>query len=196
MIQRALLGITLLFSFQAIGQDSIWTKQTKVGDVIAFEKGISGVTFLQQSVGLSKDYYPLIDRYKPCNPIVAQRPSKGGLPVYAEYFFTPIDSVLRLVSYDWEVDRYGNFFDKQKIWEEEAKKFTVYNDQYERVKSQLMQLFGEPSTTDTKANKVNSNRGNYLSRESVWEREDVHVGLSMIFESMTYRVRMTMYWKQ
>jgi hypothetical protein len=198
MITKPLLTIcTLFFVTTTFGQEKIWTKQTRVSDVIAFEKQIDpDATFLSQNVSLSKDYYPLADKYQVTNPVIVQRKAQVYLPVYAEYFFTPGDSVLRLVSYDWEKDRYGNFFDKQKTWKEESQKFDTYNKEYERIKSALIAQLGNPTTADATPKEQSGDRGNYFTRASVWETDDVYAKLNMIFESMTYRIRLTLYWKK
>jgi hypothetical protein len=188
---------TFLSLTNAFGQEKIWTKQTKVSEIIAFEREINPNTkFLSQNVSLSKDYYPLADKYQVTNPIIVQREPLEYLPVYAEYFYTPGDSILRLASYDWEKDRYGNFFDKQKMWKEEAKKFDTYNKEYERIKGILLNQLGTPTTTDTKAKEVSSDRGKYFTRDTLWETDDVYAELNMVFESMTYRIRLTIYWKK
>ena len=198
MILRPLLTSVAFLSFIfSFGQERIWTKQSKISDVIAFEKQINpDAIFLSQNVSLSKDYYPLADKYQVTNPIIVQRVPLEYLPVYAEYFYTPGDSILRLASYDWEKDRYGNFFDKQKMWEEESKKFDTYNKEYERIKTILVAQLGVPTSTDTNAKEESSDRGKYFTRETLWESEDVHAELNMTFESMTYRVRLTLYWKK
>jgi hypothetical protein len=198
MIAKTLLSIiTVLNLLTAFGQERILTKQTKLSEAILLEKEINDKPkFLNQNISLSKDYYPLFDKYKVVNPLVIQREPVGYLPVYAQYFYTPEDSIIRLISYDWEKDEFGNFFDKQKIWEQESKKFTEYNSEYERIKAILVKQLGTPSTTDSKAKTETSDRGKYFTRETVWENEDMHAELSMIFESMTYRVRLTLYWKK
>lgn len=198
MTSKALFLIITVFNLtNAFGQEKIWTKQTKLSEVILFEKEINDKPkFLNQSVSLSKDYYPLFDKYQVTNPLIIQRDPVGYLPVYAQYFYTSGDSILRLVSYDWEKEEFGNFFDKQKIWEKESKKFDTYNSEYERVKNILVNQLGTPAYTDIKAKAENSDRGKYFTRETIWETEDMHAELSMIFESMTYRVRLTLYWKK
>jgi hypothetical protein len=189
--------ITILSLTNAFGQEKIWTKQTKISEVIAFEKEINpNAKFLSQNVSLSKDYYPLADKYQVTNPVIVQREPLEYLPIYAEYFYTPGDSILRLASYDWEKGRYDNFFDKQKMWKEESKKFDTYNKEYERIKKVLLSQLGTPTSTDTTAKTVSSDRGKYFTRNTLWETEDVHAELNMIFESMTYRVRLTIYWKK
>jgi hypothetical protein len=55
---------------------------------------------------------------------------------------------------------------------------------------------GKPTSTDTAAKTVSSDRGKYFTRNTLWETEDIHADLNMIFESMTYRVRLTIYWKK
>ncbi len=187
-----------IFNFVTVfGQERIWTKQTKVSSVIAFEKEINPKPkFLEQNESLSKDFYPLADKYQVTNPIIVQREAVEYLPVYAGYFYTPEDSILRLVSYDWEKDRYGNYFDKPKMWKAESKKFDSYNKEYERIKAISITELGTPISTDTKAKEESSDRGKYFTRETIWDTEDFHAELNMIFESMTYRVRLTIYWKK
>lgn len=192
-----LVIITVLNLNNAFGQEKIWTKQTKISEVISFEKEIDPkAKFLSQNVSLSKDYYPLADKYQVTNPVIVQREPLEYLPIYAEYYYTPADSILRLASYDWEKNRYGNFFDKQKMWKEESNKFDTYNNEYERIKKVLLTQLGTPTSTDTIAKTVSSDRGNYFTRETLWETNDLHAELNMIFESMTYRVRLTIYWKK
>lgn len=180
-----------------LAQERIWLKQTTISEVVAFEKEISATPkFLTKEVSLSKDYYPLIDKYEVANPVIVQRESLVYLPVYAEYFYTPKDSLLRLISYDWEKDRYGNFFDKQKIWQEESKKFKIYDAEYERIKAILVNELGAPTATDKEAKEKKSGNGKYLTRDCLWETKDFHALLTMTFASTTYRIRFTIYWKQ
>jgi len=98
------LTLALLFCSRAgFSQESVWTKQRKISEVIDFEKKLDpDAKFLSHNVSLSKEYYPLAGRYQTVNPVIVQRKAVGALPVYAEYFYTPKDSLLRLVSYDWE----------------------------------------------------------------------------------------------
>lgn len=180
----------------SFAQEKIWTKQTKISEVIAFEKSINpSAKFLTQNVSLSKEYYPLIDQYEIPNPIIVQREPLEYLPVYVNYFFSQKDSILRLVSHDWEKNAYSNFFEKQKMWKQESKKLEVYNKEYERIKKVLISQLGPPSTQDAAAKTVNSGNEDYLNRSTLWETNDVHTELNMIFASTTYRIRLTMYWK-
>jgi len=198
MPKNLLLALVLFFTvLSSMGQERLWTKQTSVSAVIAFEKEINpSPKFLSQNVSLAKDYYPLSDKYECANPVIIQREPVGYLPLYAEYFFTPVDSILRLISYDWEKDRYGNFFDKQKMWAEESKKFEVYDKEYERIKKTLLSQLGEATASDMKAKEVSSGGGKYLARETVWDTNELKATLSMVFASSTYRIRLKLYWKK
>ena len=91
MTSKLFLTFLTAFSLTAVfAQEKIWTKQTKISEVIAFEKGIdSKAKFLFQNVSLSKNYYPLADKYIVVNPIIVQREPLEYLPIYAEYYFTP-----------------------------------------------------------------------------------------------------------
>lgn len=196
------LAITVLigFSFSAnTEKDEIWTEQCKIQKVIDYEKALSSKSeFLEMNVTLSRSIYPLSDQYKTAKPIIVKREQTGFLPLYAEYFYSESDSILRFISYDWERDKYGNFFKKQEIWNEESKKLKKYNREYERIKSNLVTQFGKPTIEDKEPKKVKStsDRGDYLTRNTNWETESYHAELSLIFESMTYRIRMNYYWKK
>jgi hypothetical protein len=200
MISRLIsFSILILSTVVTAAQDSIWTRQVKTSEIIAFEKSMSPETeFLSQTVGMSKDYFPLADKYPlSTSPVIAKRKGMGYLPLYAEYFYTKKDSVIRLISYNWERGRYGNFFDLPAIWKEESKNFDVYDELYETLREILNKKFGEPVSTDKKATKVKSKQGgSYRKRETAWDNESIHASLNMIFASQTYRVRFTMYWKQ
>ncbi|HTD97821.1 MAG TPA: hypothetical protein VK668_00975 [Mucilaginibacter sp.] len=197
MTSKFILIIAIFLStYSALAQERVWTKQSKISEIVAFEKEINpSAKFLSENVSLSKEYYPLANKYKVTNPVIVQREPLKYLPIYAEYFYTPGDSVLRLVSYDWEKNRYGNFLDKQKMWKEEYKKFDTYNSEYERIKTALLIQLGIPTATDTTAKEVNSNGSKYLTRETLWETDSMYAHLNMIFASTTYRIRLTLYWK-
>lgn len=182
---------------RASSQEKIWTRQSNISEVIAFEKKINPeAKFLNQDVSLSKDYYPLADKYKVTNPVIVYRQAMGYLPIYAEYFYTPGDSVLRLVSYDWEKGRYDNFFDKQKMWQEENKKFDAYNEEYERIKKDLIDKLGKPTSDDKSAKSIKNEGSSYLNRNTLWDTDSIFTDLNMIFSAGTHRIRLTLYWKK
>lgn len=197
MSKIILLFISLISITNVSAQEKIWTKQTKISEIIAFEKTITAEPkILNQNVSLSKDYYPLFDKYQVTLPLIIAREPVGYLPVFAEYFYTPQDSIVRLISYDWEKEKYGNFFDKPKLWKKESKNLDAYNGEYERIRKILIGQLGTPTATDTKLKEVSYDRGTYFTRETTWETDELYAELSMIFESATYRVRLTLYWKK
>jgi hypothetical protein len=193
--------ILFLLTSLSKGNDEvkIWKKQTTVNQAIDFEKSISNkIENLEMNVSLSKSIYPLGDKYKIAKPVIIKRQQTGFLPVYAEYFYSEVDSIIRYISYDWEKEKYGNFFNKQEIWKEESKKLIEYNSEYEKIKTTLILQLGKPTTQDNEPQKTESTsgRGDYLSRNTVWETEEYYSKLNMIFESMTYRIRWYYYWKK
>lgn len=188
--------ITLLSIQKSFGQEKIWTKQTKISEVVAFEKKINTkAEFLSQGVFLTKEYYPLADKYKVTDPVIVKRKSIKYFPIYAEYFYTPIDSVLRLVSYDWEIGRYDDFVDREKVWKRERNKLETYKKEYIRIKKILLVEFGASKSADESPKIINSESGNYLGQNTLWETNDVHAELNLIFSETTYRIRLTLYWK-
>lgn len=194
------LLVMAVFSFTHKQEpDKIWTLHSKIDEVITFEKSLNEQSeFIQMNSTLTKSVYPYADKYKITLPVIVKRQQTGFLPVYAEYYYSVPDSVLRYISYDWERDKHGNFFKKQDIWREESKKLKQYNEEYERIKSSLILQLGRPKEEDKELQKVKSNdsRGDYFTRKSTWETNEYHADLDMIFESMTYRIRMNYYWKQ
>ncbi|WP_145856866.1 hypothetical protein [Pedobacter suwonensis] len=178
-------------------QESIWTKQTKITEVIAFEKKLDpDAKFLSYHVSLAKEYYPLGDRYQTVDPIIVQRKAVGALQVYAEYFYTDKDSLLRLVSYDWEKGRYGDLKDVLESRMEEGGKLDIYIGEYIRIREQLIKTFGKPNQADEKPKSVPFEGQSYLSQKTLWETDAVHTDLNMIFGAGTYRIRLTLYWKK
>jgi hypothetical protein len=199
-VYNFILIISIGFNFDGIKEnEEIWLQQSKIENAVAFEKKLSKKSeFLKKNVSLSKSVYPLIDKYKIAKPIIVKREKVGFLPLYAEYFYSDPDSIIRYISYDWEKEKYGNFFQKEEMWKEESKKLEEYNSEYERIKLILISKLGEPTVQDESPTKTKSTSGrkDYLSRNTIWENEEYHAKLNMIFESMTYRIRLNYYWKK
>ncbi len=178
-------------------QENVWMKQCNVAEVIAFEKNLDpDAKFLSYNVSLSKEYYPLADRYQTANPIIVQRKAVAALQVYAEYFYTPNDSLLRLISYDWEKGRYGDLKDMLESRKDESGKLEIYQGEYVRIREQLIKMFGKPNQVDEQLKSVPFGEQSYLSQKTLWENEAVHANLNMIFGAGTYRIRLTLYWKK
>lgn len=192
------LTLTLLFGSRAgFSQESVWTKQCKISVVIDFERKLDpDAKFLSYHVSLSKEYYPLADRYQTVDPIIVQRKAVGALPVYAEYFYTPKDSLLRLVSYDWEKGRYGDLKDILESRKEQGGKLEIYLGEYERIRGQLVKTFGKPDHADEKPKTLSNEGQKYLNQDTLWETEEVHADLNLIFSAGTQRIRLTLYWKK
>ena len=102
MRSKLLLAFLAVFSLTTLfGQERIWTKQSKISEVIAFEKEINPeAKFLSKNVQILEDYYPLAEKYVVTDPVIVQRKPLEYLPIYAEYFYTPEDSILRLASFN------------------------------------------------------------------------------------------------
>lgn len=194
---KNLLTLTFLcLCLSTLAQENIWTKQTKMTEVIAFERQLNPqVKFLSQKVRLSKDYYPLGERHKTVNPIIVQRKATGKLPIYAEYFYTEPDSILRLASYDWEARRYGDLKEILEARKSEKEKLNIYLSEYERIRNELIGTFGKPAKADKKPKTLSDEGVSYLNQNTLWETEELHADLNMIFSDGTQRIRLTLYWK-
>lgn len=176
----------------------LWTKQSTIEEVKNFESQLNpNSEFLNQNVSLSESIYPKVKEFEMANPLIIKRQKTNLLQVYAEYFYSKPDSILRYVSYDWENNRYGNYYDKKKDWETQSKKLTEYNAKYERIKKQLISEFGQPIEQDNQPQETKSDYGgtDYLSRNTIWESESKFMKLNMIFGASTYRIRLYYYWK-
>ena len=187
----------LVCSRIGFSQESIWTKQCKISEVISFERKLDpDAKFLSQNVWLSKEYYPLSDRYRTVNPVIVQRKAVGAIPVYAEYFYTPKDSLLRLVSYDWEKGRYGGLKDILESRKEQSGKLEIYLGEYERIRAQVVKIFGKPDQADENPKTVRDEEQKYFNQNTLWETDEVHADLNLIFSAGTQRIRLTLYWKK
>ncbi|HCV80741.1 MAG: hypothetical protein CMP12_11750 [Zunongwangia sp.] len=177
---------------------NLWTKQSKIEEVRNFESQLNpNSEFLNQNVSLSESIYPRVKEFEMANPLIVKREKEGLLPVYVEYFYSKPDSVIRYVSYDWENNRYGNYFDRKKDWELQSKKLAEYNAEYDRIKKQLTSKFGQPMEQDSQPQEVKSEDGrpSYLLRNTIWESDERFMKLNMIFGASTYRIRLYYYWK-
>lgn len=179
------------------GDELILIEKANVRDVIDFEKRINPeVEFLDQDIRLRKSFYPLFDKYKTTDrPIVTYREAQFYLPLYTEYFFTPHDSIVRLVLYNWEKDRFGNYYKKKELWEEEKNRFEEYDKEYNRIKGVIDILLGQSVTHDIGAKRDKTSKSGSLTRSTIWETEDYYASLNMIFGGITYRIRFKFYYK-
>lgn len=164
---------------------SIWTKQTNIRKAISYEDSLNGnLEIIERNVSLSESIYPLLRNFTLAQPLIVKRKENGFLPLYIEYFFSKPDSVIRFISYNWEKERYGNFFDKQKSWQEENTKENKYNLEFEEIKRQLIRKYGQPTNLNVK--QVDN---------LVWNHKDYYAELNLIFKPTTHRIRFTYYWK-
>ncbi len=181
-------------------EEKILTAQTSVDSVIEFEKSInSNVKFKALSISLSQDYYPLYDKYKTGHkPITVEREPVGYLPLHVDYFYTENDKIVRLISYNWEKEAFSDFNKKLELFRGESSKRSNYEQEYKRLFKLVVTKLGSPKISDNESKivKSNSDRGDYVTQNTVWDNENFHAELNLIFESMTYRIRMTLYWKK
>jgi len=176
----------------------IWTEQSHINKVIRFENTMNEEKeILEKKVFLSDSVYPMFNNYRICQPYIVKRNLNSELPIYAEYFFTEKDSILKYVSYDWEKDKFGNSYKKEEMWMQESGKIEFYNEKYELIKSSLIDEFGQPNLEDSLPQITKSQWGqdDYLSRNTEWDAESMNVKLNMVFAANTYRIRLNYYWK-
>jgi hypothetical protein len=195
--------LLILFTFILTGCSSskklnLWTKQSKIGEVKKFESELNpDLEFLEMNVSLSESIFPRVKEFEMSKPLIVRREKTSLLPIYAEYFYSKSDSILRYISYDWENNRYGNYNDKKKDWEKQSTKLTEYNAEYERIKKQLIKEFNQPVKQDNEPQETKSDYDgpDYLSRNTIWESDTRFMKLNMIFGASTYRIRLYYYWK-
>ena len=154
---------------------NLWTKQSKIGEVKKFESELNpDLEFLEMNVSLSESIFPRVKEFDMSKPLIVRREKTSSLPIYAEYFYSKPDSILRYISYDWENNRYGNYNDKKKDWEKQSTKLTEYNAEYERIKKQLIKKFNQPIKQDDGPQETKSDYGgpDYLSQNTIWESDN------------------------
>ncbi|RKO68390.1 hypothetical protein D7322_27305 [Sphingobacterium puteale] len=200
MKRIAILLFLVTLSGITFGQEKLWVNQTKVNEAMKFESQLNpDAKFLNPNIFMSSDYYPYLEKHPLLNPVVVERSALDYLPLSVEYFFSEKDSLLRIVSCDWEVNRYNNksMQELAKDWKDENKQLDIYNKEYERIKKNMIQTFGQTSADDQEPKSVQSSwgSGTYLSRKTVWDNKDLHAQLDLIFSDNTHRIRLTYYWK-
>lgn len=186
----------VLYSSIVFGQQDLLIKQSKISEVMAFERSLnSDVKFYTGNIELSQDIYPLVDKYRIENPLIVQRNSSDYLPLTAEYFFTASDSLVRFISYIWEKNRFGDLSEKMKQDESESKNIIFYNKEFDRIQSVIESYYGKPDYDDKKPQEKSSSKGTYYFRRSKWDFDDKYGSLTMIFGEDTYRISFRIYWK-
>ncbi|QIL41541.1 hypothetical protein G7074_21105 [Pedobacter sp. HDW13] len=98
-----------------------------------------------------------------------------------------------LISYDWEVERYANLNQMLANRKTESAKLENYSKEYLRIRKQLIKQFGK---ADEQPKFLNDEGTKYLNQDTLWESEEVHANLNMIFCASTQRIRLTLYWKK
>ncbi|QMV67971.1 hypothetical protein HS960_10005 [Sphingobacterium paramultivorum] len=120
MKRVTILLFLITLSGITFGQEKLWVKQTKVNDAMKFESQLNpDPKFLNQNIFMSSDYYPYLEKYPLQTPVVVERSAVDYLALSVEYFFSEKDSLLRIVSCNWEVNRYNKSMQKlAKGWKE------------------------------------------------------------------------------
>ena len=174
-------------------------EQTKLEQAIKFEQSAGSVNMsISEDIYLSESIYPLLDDYFVEFPLVVKRKDNDYLPLQVEYNFTGEDSLLRFVSYDWEIGRGLPYDQLSRIWKKESSKLDEYNNEYERLKQNIIEQLGKPISEDrqpalTKSNSLD--KPDYYTRTTTWETGQLLARFKLIFESQSYRIRFSYYWK-
>ncbi|MCT2564737.1 hypothetical protein [Chryseobacterium herbae] len=88
-----------------IQNTAIEFKQIKLSDIRKIEKKNNGIEYTKPfNIGLSKEYFPDIEKYEFAQPIIFRRDT-ANLDTQVSYFFTKNDSILRLIEYSWNQDK-------------------------------------------------------------------------------------------
>jgi hypothetical protein len=195
ILSIALLSLSLV---KTDSNEDIWTKQSHVKEIIAYESQLDPYSkFIDHNISLSLNSIPELKKYKVTKPIIVQRQTTEYLPLYTHYYFTESDSIVRYISYNWELELYGNLFKKIELFKKEKDKIKIYNKEYKRIKKDLIKKFGKPKSEDSTPKETSSKNDDeiYLSRLTEWENDKYYSKLSLIFASAAYKIEMTYYWK-
>lgn len=91
--------------------------QPKFSDIQKIENKSNGIEYKKPyNIGLSKEYFPEIDKYEFAQPKIYRRDTTN-LDTEISYFFTKKDSIVRLIEYSWNQDK------KKKLFIDELYKF-------------------------------------------------------------------------
>jgi len=75
--------------------------QPKFSDIQKIENKNNGIEYKKPyNIGLSKEYFPEIDKYEFAQPKIYRRDT-ANLQTQISYFYTKKDSIVRLIEYSW-----------------------------------------------------------------------------------------------
>jgi hypothetical protein len=71
-------------------------------------------------------------------------------------------------------------------------KVLIYGGEYKKILAYLISQLGEPSQSGPRPE---ANAEGYYIRNTEWSTGSTYARLNMIFGGSTYRIRLTLYWK-
>lgn len=175
--------------------------QKKVKDITTIEESFRSQKRETRKVTVSDDFFPGATKYDLEFPITFDRKDKEFNPfAVVQYYYTPNDSLVRLIVYDWDKTQIiNNFIDLQKELKNESKRINEYNTKYDELLKIITDELGRPISGDGKIREIKEGQSSYIERKSKWTRDNCTVELNMIFTTDnrtmgTFRIRTKIYW--
>ncbi|MBX2945703.1 MAG: hypothetical protein KF725_07705 [Cyclobacteriaceae bacterium] len=175
--------------------------QKKVKDITTIEESFKSQKRETRKVTVSDDFFPGATKYDLEFPITFDRKDKEFNPFsVVQYYYTPNDSLVRLIVYDWDKTQIiNNFIDLQKELKNESKRINEYNTKYDELLKNITDKLGRPISGDGKIKEIKDGQSSYIERKSKWTRDNCTVELNMIFTTDnrtmgTFRIRTKIYW--
>jgi hypothetical protein len=103
-------------------------------------------------VSIGESLYPNKNKHKLASPKTYQRIVNKKFNLETEYFYTPTDSLVRVMMYEWTEPRGKNRFDSSR--KTDTKKFRI---KYDGLKKQLKSKLGEQSFIEVASDTAKSN---------------------------------------
>jgi len=141
----------------------------KLDEVIVFEKERGSKERLYDTAfGLGEDYYPNKLKYQLANPRIFERKDQD-LYLESDYFYTPKDSLIKVVFYVW-----GPKHPNQDTLYAKSPHYKILLEKYNYLKNQLTHKLGKPF-------KPRLQPGCYLSLDSYcqWKTPTMSAYLAM-----------------
>jgi hypothetical protein len=173
-----------------------------IKDAFTIEKNLNSELYKNTAkVYISKEYIPNADKIMNdlAFPYVFFRNDSSFIrPPFVEYFFSKKDSSVKIIEYTWDKVQwkmYKNDDSNDKVTESEK---TTYYSKFDNLIAKLTDLLGEHTGNDGKEQYKGEGFDKYITRELVWEKNNLYVRLWMIWtgrsSSNTNRIRITVTW--
>lgn len=179
--------------------DDIALEQQKLDYYRDFEKAKGSKQISGFDHGrVSKNFFPNPKKLDLHYSLMYYRPDASILPMKCKYFFTPEDSLVELIVYEWNLATPEMDFEEvDKLMLESMEYHEQYVGKYNQAAEYLYDKFGEPVEGDKGIKKETLQNIERWHGELHWKEGNKHILLSIsMIPKLSYRVFCKIYWEE